>query len=148
MSYDIYIGEVDVEVKDYEREEEESEEFELFVKRTKNENAPDYGDLSGKTNGRHPGYHQMSSMVEDTGLEDVFYDKVRGLLRKHPGTFPLKDWHLKRLKEAIKNRLETNGGMKDGFEEGEDYVLAKLKWYEFWMEWALKNCKNPAVENF
>jgi hypothetical protein len=98
MSYSIYIGEPEIEYYP------EDEYMRIKVKCVEHPNAPElfYGDISGKTNGRHPGYSQMRNWCEKVGLYELFYDEEYGLLRSHPGCRPLLQKH---LDEVVKARV-------------------------------------------
>ena len=100
MSYDIYIGEATLEK--FEAEEDYPAEIRISVKRTTQPGAPQFeGDeLTGDGNSRHPGYSQWHKFCQIAGLEDLFYDKERGFIREHPGTFALEQHHLDVVTES------------------------------------------------
>lgn len=163
MGYNIYIGEE--EMKHY----PEDGIDELGVKEIILDNAPEFGfvDISGKSNGRFPGYSQMSKFCKTTGLYELFYDEDNGLLHPHPGCRPITQEHLDTVVGARKNWEEIHPNCKEllptkdkepdytrsdlTFEDRTgsqyDWVYARLVWYEFWFEWALKNCKKPSISN-
>jgi len=164
MSYDIYIGEP--EIKYY----PEEEYMKIGIKRETHPDAPDlgWGDISGKGNSRHPGYCQMADWCRTVGLYDLFFDEESGLLRSHPGCRPLLPKHLEEVRQALKLWEEKNPGCKEKFpsedkfpsnykdlnydeqtkiDEQFDWMYARLVWYEFWFDWALKNCKMPSIKN-
>jgi hypothetical protein len=132
MSYDIYIGNAIIEY--------DSDMVRANVERVEHPDAPvlppdpsDKGcqDISGKTNGRHPGYVQMDYWAKEMGVYNVWFNEEIGLIREHPGIQPLNKSHLAAHLAAQKNH-------PDDF---------RLSWYIFWMKWALENCRFPAVYN-
>jgi hypothetical protein len=146
MSYDIYIGNA-VPRADEDRFYWDVEEVTL-------PDAPewpspdDMPDISGKTNGRHPGYGQMSDWADRVGLTDLWFAQWgEGLLSPHPGCTPLKPDHLAGVREALARFKEKHPNVQPGW--GDDLAgdLARLVWYEWWMAWALNHCEHPAVYN-
>jgi hypothetical protein len=153
MSYSIYIGEAEIDadwddlyVRFIARHEELEEVPDFFVDNTTKRDTRGFGwcDISGKTNGRHPGYSQMRDFSQLTGLEDLFYKE---LIVTHPGCVRLTQDHLDQVNTAVEEYYDENPGSVPGWEEGQYTTLCKLLWYQWWMEWALKNCKVPCVSN-
>lgn len=144
---------------------------------TEDANAPDlgHGDVAGKSNDRSPSYTAWADFCERSGLKDVFYEEdfqrsqVRGkkayeMRGGHPGAVPLTQYHLQRVRDAKRKWLKAHPGAKcpsstpcsltaEEKKAGKlctcevDWTLGRLDWLEFWMEWALKNCKKPIVFN-
>lgn len=153
MSYNIHIGELELET------DPKSSFINLNVKGADHENAPDNGDLSGKSSSRYPGYGQMSDFCEKAGpeIKSLFYDEEEGFLRPHPGIKRILPKHLETIAKAIKDRNSTPEEcyklakkIKDTGDENitdEEGVLFRLGWYYFWMKWALENCRVPAIRN-
>lgn len=157
MSYDIYIGNAVLE-------KDEDGNIREVVERMEHPDAPFWEskpdednsehkmvfipDLSRKTNGRHPGYSQMSRFCEDAGLSDLFFGEPHGILSRHPGLVRLSGKHFLELRAAKERWLENHPDAVPGWNKGEDPILARLIWYEWWICWALEHCENPAVENF
>jgi len=161
MSYDIYIGEPHIEYYP------EDGYMKISVEHISLETAPDFGfgDISGKSNGRHPGYSQMHDFCRTSGLYELFFDEYNGFLRPHPGCKPITQEHLQVIMEArvkwekehpnCKENLpspdkEPKGLDWSGLDEYSkkyDWTYARLVWYEFWFDWALKNCKMPSIAN-
>ena len=156
MSYDIYIGEGIID------ENDDSGELRVRVKGLSLPEAPSFPNdqMTGKGNSRHPGYSQWSNFCREAGIYDLFFDEETGLMHRHPGTFILKQNHLDEIRAAkdrwVKNNPDKNPGfpadewMKPEFQEkitNPDPILARLIWLEFWVDWALKNCKVPAIHN-
>ena len=162
MSYDIYIGEA-VSLVDKWENDEGGEEFTITVNSVELEEAPCFPNdhMTGKKNHRHPGYSQWADFCRDSGLHGLFFDKNKGLMRKHPGTFALNQNHLAEIRQAKEKWIEKNPGKTPGFAPDKymkrefqdpitnpDPILARIVWLEFWVDWALKNCKNPAIHNY
>lgn len=143
MSYDIYIGNAICEKDD-------GGNYRVVVERVTHPDAPDMGpdDMSGKTNGRHPGYGQMGEWAARVKLSPLWNE----LLRQHPGIVDLHPRHLRRLDGAIAFYRAAHPQARPPWESGEgaesDLDLGHLLWYRFWFAWALKRCANPAVENY
>lgn len=156
MSYDIYIGNAQPVYPD--PADEDDGYFAWRVEHVTNDAAPEWPnpasdpigslvDISGKTNGRHPGYIQMREWSKRVGLEDLFFNEQNGLLRPHPGICRLLPHMLAEVQEALAKYQTKHPGKVPGWGDNESGDLAKLIWYEFWMRWALANCAWPAVEN-
>lgn len=159
MSFDIYIGKAVIRSRD---------DGELVVRVEENElpDAPSFpGDeMTGISNGRHPGYAGWDLFLVDAGLKDLFFDEESGLMREHPGTFKLEEKHLQTVREAKTRWQEKHPNAHPGWcicprkecmpwmsrdvpHQEFDGTLARLIWLEWWMDWALKNCNHPAIHN-
>jgi len=164
MSYDIYIGELKLEEYKDEVEDNEGEyTCSYTVDSMNNKDAPNfYGDdMTGNSNHRHPGYSQWSDFCRRNNLYELFFKEYVGIMSRHPGCFRLTKEHLKIFKDTLKYREkidERPAGLdqryiKDSFvhvkegEETTDYDKVRLIWLIYWTEWALKNCKYPAIAN-
>lgn len=104
MSYSIFIGELKKEPT------EKSAVVELEC-----EDAPVFGfeDISGKRNGRFPGYSQMAAFCKETGLYDLFFANKIGLLTEHPGYKPLTKEHLTTIIQAKEKWEVEHPGCKE-----------------------------------
>ena len=142
MGYSIGIGE-----KKREYYEEDDCEF-FYTESVELEEAPSWeGDeLTGKSNQRYPSYTGFSTFCKEADIYSLFYGK-HGILFEHPGFVPLTPIHLNAIKTAKENWIQTHPNTTAGFIDDQDFVLARLLWFEFWMEWALKNCKEPIIHN-
>lgn len=144
MGYGIYIGEAVLEKEKYSG---------MYIARVHEKClpvAPSFtGDpLSDHKNGRHPSYHGWHEFVKKVGLNDFFFDEDCGLMSAHPGCFILKPEHLSKIQETKTNWIARHPNAVPGFMDTKfDDVLARLIWLEFWIDWSLKNCKNPAIFN-
>lgn len=170
MSYDIYIGEAVIEPLEDE-DDGGAERLETVVARTTRPEAPTFiGDeMTANSNARHPGYGQWSTFCEEVGLRRLFFDKRTGLMRTHPGCYKLTPAHLDVVRGAIDKWKSTRRApaLPPGWDDPpppdasdaeriawetsdctqRDPMLARLVWLEWWMAWALKHCKVPAVYN-
>ena len=169
MSYSIYIGKAVISYSNDDGDAYVSVEAEREI----NESAPNfgYGDVSGIGNCRKPGYCQMANFCRETGLYSLFYDDENGILRNHPGCVALEERHLKAIvaakekwesdhkecKEKLpykstqpENYNDMNWEERKAYEEkqGFDWVYARLVWFEFWMNNALKNYEMPVISNY
>lgn len=162
MSYDIYIGEASIESFG-----DEYNELSVHVRGHSLLEAPTFrGDaMTGNGNSRHPSYSGWSEFLDKVGLHNLFFNKESGLMREHPGCFELKTKDLYVIHLALENYIKNNPTAKPGWclcdkcvEEGTfradglpheelDGTLARLMWLDFWVTWAIKNCKTPAIAN-
>ncbi len=164
MSYSIYIGEATVAEYDAEDPDDAAEVY-VTVERIESRDAPSFpGDeMTGKTNGRHPGYSQWGEFCEQTGLFAIFFDTDDGLLVPHPGVRRLTKKHLAAFAAAEKKWLAKHpdkiagwdpaynlfamGTTKAAADPRYDGNAERLRWLVWWTEWALKNCKKPSMAN-
>lgn len=144
---------------------------------TTHPDAPDFDKYTGKGNARSPSYSGWTSFCHEAALFELFYGRgwdpdarqyrictegfhrERPLMDEHPGHAVLCQGDLDLVREARKRREASNGGKPPGFFEfsaetkwqevdnGNDPILARLVWLEFWIEWALQNCKIPILQN-
>jgi len=161
MSYDIYIGNAELES---EWPGEDGPVAEWTVKGHAEPDAPtfpgDFMTLNG--NSRHPGYSQWADFCRQVGLYDLFFAEWEGLMCEHPGIAVLKPEHLAVVKAARElwsaQRPSAIAGwdfdpifggknsVDDGV-RGRDGNLARLLWLEWWMDWTLRTCERPALHN-
>lgn len=165
MGYNIRIGNAVLEYT------AGDEHMRITVESAANDNAPDHCPYTGKGNSRSPSYSGWSEFCKEAGIEELFYGqgwnreqrrylecsddfhRETPLLSKHPGAFPLMPDDAAYITKARERREKSNGGKPPGFwdddniDNGNDHVLARLLWLEFWMDWAFKNCERPAICN-
>lgn len=121
-----------------------------------------YDIITANTNVRSPSYCGWAEFLADVNLYELFMGEETGLMRRHPGVFKLKQKHLDAINEAISKYLIKNPNAipgcnfdpnfalkseKDDGIRGRNYNLARLLWLRFWFDYALKNCKVPAIKN-
>lgn len=160
MSYSITIGEATV--SSY--MESDGEYHARWTAESKDlPDAPNYkgDDVTGNSNCRRPAYSAWSDFCFRNKLEGLFFSRVSGLMREHPGCFQLTELHLNAFKKALELRKKTDkrpAGLDERYiadecinipagKETHDYDKVRLHWLIWWTEWALKNCKNPAMAN-
>lgn len=149
MGYSIHIGNV---VLKRQYDDIDYSQWEPEIERIDHPDAPEWPssdglpDISGKSNGRHPGYCQMSDWARRVGLYELWLGE-EGLLRPHPGCAVLKPEHLAVVTAARVKWEGENPSARPGWGEGYDSALARLLWYEWWFSWALENCARPGVSN-
>jgi hypothetical protein len=120
------------------------------------DDAPSFvGDeATGKGNSRSPSYSAWSDFCRSTGLYEFFYDDRGNLHAGHPGCLGISKEDADFVTAAL-HRYRAKSTLPPGFESDHfhngpptrDYHLARLMWLEFWMQWAIKNCETPAIQN-
>ena len=125
------------------------------------ENAPAFGDPTDHTNSRWPSYSGWADVCRLTGLSEFFFNKGTGLIRQHPGCFPLKKEHKEIIDKAYDEFYKKYPNAKPGysprvddikvFEDNEwpeeNAIAVRLEWLKYWVDWALINCKQPVFVN-
>lgn len=111
-------------------------------------------ETTGNGNSRSPSYSVWADFCRQVGIYDLFYDDRGSLRAGHPGCAMITADDLSVVKEA-RQYYEAKVTLPPRFEgwdyEGPqryDYHLARILWLEWWMDWALKNCETPAIENY
>ncbi|MGL5718592.1 MAG: hypothetical protein ACRCX2_36650 [Paraclostridium sp.] len=166
MGWYIDIGELKV----YEEKDDDGSVLRSFgAEQTTHKDAPylGFGDVSYDTNSRHPSYAGFGQFVTDVGLRDFFYEEIMGN-RSNSFYTELEENHLETIRKAIDNYLdvypdapdkipskdkEPEGFRNKSWEDRDaitdsmdfDWNYGKLKWYEFWIDWALRNCDKPVI---
>jgi hypothetical protein len=150
MGWDIYIGNAAPRTR-AQMEEDDWTIYSFAVEHVENPDAPewpngdDWPDISGKSNHRAPGYSSFASLLRDTGItaNDVPAFGARG---SDGDCFVLRTEHRDAVRVAREQWQTAHPGTTPGWRDGDDYTLAKLIWYEWWMTWALENCERPAIQ--
>jgi hypothetical protein len=160
VSYDFTIGDAFI----YLPNTEYGYELEVGVKGATSPDAPSFpGDtMTGQTSTRSPSYSGWSDFAVKTRLYGLFYDKDTGLIAKHPGTFMLTPKHAYVINSALRQYVAEHPNAKPGWcgckecdnwygkdvpHQQLDGNLARLMWLDWWVKWALANCKIPAIRN-
>lgn len=158
MGYNFTIG----NAKPYHRKEDDELVSGWEVEAVEHPDAPTFphDEMTKNTSYRCPSYTAWHEFCYATGVAEVFYDKEReGHLKAgHPGCQTITHHDLEVVRLARK-RHEATATLPPGFagldwntgkyiDEGKyDPLLARLIWLDWWMDWALKNCETPAIEN-
>jgi len=116
--------------------------------------APDLpNDFSGKHNERSPSYSVWSDFLKEVGLYDLLMSECGFPIGGHPGCSGLTREMADRISEA-RRKFEEKAVLPPGFEPFDhtgpakcDYTLARLIWLDWWVRWAVDNCKTPAISN-
>jgi hypothetical protein len=140
MGYTLAIGE-----RDFDTEENIG-----FAKKIKLGDAPVNANSAvflEKTNVFMPSYNNWHRFLEETELNALFLGKG-GLIKTHPGVVSLTEEHLKAVKFANDNykKLYCDQRLIDDM-PCVSLNLDRLNWLEWWMNWALSNCKDPIFTN-
>jgi hypothetical protein len=171
MSYSIFIGEARVEEPSLEDFKEFGfTQLDVTVDEVRSDLAPTFSgdDLTENSNGRHPSYVAWAEFAKATGLHGFFFDKEIGLMSQHPGAARLHPEHGQQVRNALKAYRQRYPYTKAGWcpcaecqaltrdreaphdeeiDEGSSGHLARLLWLDFWITWALANCKIPTLCN-
>lgn len=138
--------------------------------------APTHCPFTKDGNSRSPGYSAWSEFCKEADITPLFYGggwqspgyapcpegfhREICLLNDHPGAMPISakdaDYISQKLAQYCSTHPEAEPGFWDfgehtGWKEidnGKDPVLARLMWLDFWMRWAVENCKRPVFANY
>ena len=145
MGYEILIGEWDTAAK---AEEEGCAPRTVQALELADAPAFDGDEMTGHTNRRQPSYGAWAEFCRATGLGGVFHG-VNGLFAEHPGTVRLTGRHARTIRNALRAYRAACPGASPTFLSGSatDHHLARLEWLAWWVDWALANCKVPAIHN-
>jgi hypothetical protein len=136
--------------------------------------APNFpNDINNNKNERWPSYSVWDDFTKKTGLYKFFYGKYKrvdgieiesdGLFEAagHPGCIGITKENADFVTEAL-DKYKAQATLPPGFEVYDEHFhdcekegcklnydchLARLIWLEWWMQWAVKNCEIPAIEN-
>lgn len=125
------------------------------VEPVRHDTAPDLpNDVAGNGNSRSPAYGVWKEFCQRAGIYDLFFDYRGRLLAGHPGCVGITQEDADKVTAALeKYRAQATlpaGFEPDMFYDGPpryDHCLARLIWLEYWMQWAVKNCETPAIQN-
>lgn len=149
MGYSITIGQLKTEIH--------GEGIESLDAADANEiDAPAYGEPTDYTNSRWPSYTSWGDAMDFIGLEDLMFNEDTGLMREHPGCFPLTQEHKAIIDKAHKAYYAKypnavagyapEGTNEENWPEYNGYAT-RLEWLKYWVDWALENCENPVLSN-
>jgi len=106
----------------------------------------DGDEMTGQSNARHPSYSDWGDFVNEAGLRSLFFDPRVGLMRSHPGCYRLTRRHHAEVGRARSEWERAHPHAYPGFGHGQDDVLARLIWLDFWIGWALAH-RSPSICN-
>lgn len=105
--------------------------------------------LSAHRNGRHPSYGGWAEFAQVSGLDDLFFDEENGMMVEHPGIVYILPDDYAQVRDALARWKQAHPGASPGFMDGEDPILARLIWLDWWMYYALgKYGKRASFLNF
>jgi len=162
MGYSITIGEAEI---DYYYEKDDRGYARISAKGVHHDQAPAFGDLSDFNNGRHPSYSAWADFLKETGLSSIFFDEDKRTLGGHPGAIPIGKTEANLVRESLES-WRANHSKEPGFDKTsifsldgsqsptevpdeiqKDATLARLIWLDYWVDWAVNNCKYPTICN-
>lgn len=147
MGYDIYIGNAEIS---YDTDEGEIR-IDVAVRDEPEAPYSEGDDYARTTNHRAPSYTNWGDFARRVGLAGFFFDQEVGLMREHPGAFPITAQHVNQVAIARETLLgyaphaTARCKASDLFPSNCD--LVRLIWLEWWMRWALDNCQYPTIQN-
>jgi len=169
MGWNIGIGEA---VIVYEISDRGEETCCIIVEGVEHIDAPEFfiSDISGKGNFRYPSYDVFHNWAYECGLGDLFFHKYYGLQHGSIDAHPITEFHLRIIRHAKRIWEMKHPGCQDRipyltvqpkeyeelyrgnkWKEMEeinnryDWVYARIIWFEFWFDYAIKNCKQPII---
>jgi hypothetical protein len=90
-------------------------------------------------------------MEPSEDFSNRYPNRSEPIIASHPGYSVLTNDDLAIVKSARieREKLGKEPGFwdNDNVDNGKDPILARLLWLEFWIDWALTNCKIPILEN-
>jgi len=171
MGYDILIGNAELAEPDDPEDRDGLYEASFYVRGVTHPEAPVFENdtMTGKSNGRYPGYGAWADFLRSVELHDLFKNERTGLMRQHPGCHMLAPDHGEKISQALAAYRKKYPNAKPGFGEEilvnspvivsdvrsmdvpdrqvANFHMARLIWLDWWVQWALKNCERPAIYN-
>ena len=144
---------------------EELNEYCWIVKKIRHESAPTLinDKLTGNSNYRGPSYLAWHNFIIEAGLQNLLEGPES--LMPESGCKKINNEHLAIVNNAL-NEWTDSHDLPAGFHDWEDFevdeqtdeweipsgqkydwILARLIWLEYWINWAINNCENPALYN-
>lgn len=147
MGYNLQIGELQVDITNDGRESIVNLTAE--TQNGRQESFLNVGELTDGTNMRWPTYTSWKNFTRNSDLYEFFFDKSNGLMRTHPGTFPLCEEHRKIVNEKYDEFINKYPNAQCTYETDNDIdaTLVRFEWLKYWVNWALDNCKRPVFYN-
>lgn len=143
MGYTITIGELRVDADPSVGTDEDG--IWMTADGVTNEDAPAFGEPTDHSNSRWPSYSAWADTMRDVGLyEHFFYGGT--LLGGHPGVRLVTP----ALVSVVSTALDTYRYSHDespAFGTNVGANLCRLIWLDYWMRWAISNCKVPVIAN-
>lgn len=143
MGYTLTIGELKV-IPDLSAALDDDGLF-FTAEAVSHEGAPAFGEPTDHSNSRWPSYTAWAETMRDTGLYDVFFWDGT-LLGGHPGARLVTQ----RLRETVSSALASYREahpVEAEFGTDEGANICRLIWLDYWIGWALENCKTPVIAN-
>lgn len=125
----------------------------LVVDKVISPHAPSFPGDEGQCSEDSFSYGGFFNFCDDAGLRGLFYGEDGRLKAGHPGCMAITEDDVVIVRTA-REKWQAKATLPPGFHPFEhegpdffDYNLAWLMWFEFWMDWAVKNCETPAIQN-
>jgi len=150
MGYNLTIGEA--QILSYDEDGLEAD-CRITANGVKHDNAPAFGEPTDYTNERWPSYTAWWDFCEFVGLTDAMYVDGSSIRGGHPGAFPINkefklavDHAMERLHMQYPDAVASYGDNEYNIPK-ENGAMCRLRWLQYWTDWALKNCKHPVFAN-
>lgn len=142
MGYTITIGELEVATRPEDALECSGISFD--AKGERHDGAPAFGEPTDFTNSRWPSYSAWHNFAENCGIYDLLFCEGH-LIGGHPGVRLVTKEMLDVVTNARHLMQQTIPELVPTLKCNSDYC--RLLWLEYWMTWALANCKTPVIAN-
>lgn len=156
MGYNLKIGEALYKVN-------EDGEDRVYVDEIDLPYAPAFGEPTDFTNARWPSYSSWFNAMDNLDMVDLMFNERNGgnsvgicpLIQEHPGYTYITQDHLNYAKRKLCIYKMNHPDHIAEFPAEEiinpnpiyDGNLCRAEWLIFWLDWAIKNCKNPVFVN-
>ena len=143
MSYTITIGEAVLITV----ESEFRARYEVLLMNHENAPEPFINRIEPWVNRIKPSYILWNDVMYELKLGGLFYGD---LMKNHPGIKRLNTDNVIRIKDAVNEYMKNHRAAVVDLSFPISYerqVVEHGIWLAWWVEWAVSNCKNPAIHN-
>lgn len=148
MGYDLAIGELKVYYDNSCKNSTVSFDVEERTGRT--EAFLNVGEFTDGTNMRSPSYGSWGNFSMAANLSDFFFEEEEGLMREHPGIFPISEYHREIINQKYKEFKDKYPDAKASYSDESNLpncYMVRFEWLHYWVNWALDNCDRPVFQN-
>lgn len=143
MGYSITIGEL--EVTTHPEDALECSGLSFGAEGARRDDAPAYGEPTDFTNARWPSYRAWRDFARHCGINGLLFDLNGNLIGGHPGVRLITQ---EMLDAVVYARVRLDAAQPAPVATLDaDGNYCRLLWLEYWIRWALANCKTPVIAN-